>query len=326
MILAGDIGGTKVNLALYEADGRGLRRVAHRRFVSREFPRFEDVLDTFLGSEGAGRKLTAAGIGAAGPAVGNEVRITHLKWHLVGAELARRLGLARVVLLNDLEAAGHGLALLKPADLHTLNEGKPVVAANRALIAAGTGLGEAILFWNGTRHQVMATEGGHCDFAPRTEVEIEFLRFMKRRHDNVCYDQIVAGKGFRALHDFFAPGLKHPGFDDLSSDAAAEICGQAKFATCQACVKSLDLWVTLYGAEAGNLALKCLARGGVFVGGGIAPKILDKLKDGRFLEAFCQKSNFRILLSQFPIYIVLNEDTALLGAANCAAADAGIAL
>ncbi len=324
MILACDIGGTKTNLALYEVRGGKLHRIARQRFISREFRRVEDVMDVFLREDCGGAKVSAAGIGAAGPVVGNEVQLTHLNWHIKCPEVARHLHVPQLALLNDLEAAGHGLALLEPQDLYTLNVGTPVPHATRALIAAGTGLGEAILFWNGQQHEVMATEGGHCDFAPRTEVEIELLRYMKQRHETVCFDQIVAGKGFREIHGFFAPGVRHPGFGEATTDGAAEICGLALRNECPACVETLNLWVALYGSEAGNLALKSLARGGVYVGGGIAPKILGKLKEGPFFEAFSRKSKFRILLSQFPIHIVLNEDAPLLGSAWCAAAGAGL--
>jgi len=324
VIFAADIGGTKANLALYEQSGGKLRRVARQRFVSREFGRFEDVIGKFLREEGADGKVTAAGIGAAGPVAGDEVKITHLNWHLRATSLGQELGVPSVTLLNDLEAAGHGLARLGPEDLYTLNAGTAAPQANRALIAAGTGLGEAILTWNGEGYNVLATEGGHCDFAPRTETEIELLRFMKKRFANVCYDQIVSGKGFKRIHEFFAPEARHTSFEDPASDGAPEICRLAKCASCRACVKTLDLWVALYGSEAGNLALKCLARGGVYVGGGIAPKVQEKLKEGAFFEAFCQKSNFSILLEQFPIYIIVNEDAPLLGAASCAAARAGI--
>ncbi len=324
MILACDIGGTKTNLALYEARAGKLAQLKRRRYVSHEFRRVEDAMDDFLRAENAAGKITTCGIGAAGPVAGSEVQITHLNWHIRCSDLAKYLGVKHVTLLNDLEAAGHGLGRLDPHDFHTLNSGKSVERANRALIAAGTGLGEAILFWNGEKHEVMATEGGHCDFAPRTPVEIEFLQFMKKRHTNVCYDQIVSGKGFRAIHEFFAPGVSHPSFSDPASDSAAEICGLAQQNACPACVKTLDLWVGMYGSEAGNLALKCLARGGIYVGGGIAPKILPKMKEGAFLEGFCQKSKFQSLLNQFPIQIVLNEDAPLLGAAWCAANASGI--
>ncbi len=324
MILAADIGGTKSNLAIYETAGGELRRVAWQRYLSREYPTFEAVLGAFLREFRAEGKISAAGIGAAGPVTGTEVKITHLKWHIRAESVSGEIGGKPVAMLNDLEAAGHGLARLGPKDLFTLNAGRPVDRANRALIAAGTGLGEAILTWNGAGYSVLATEGGHCDFAARNETEIELLRFMKRRFENVCYDQIVSGKGFKRIHEFFAPGVKHPSFDDPASDGAPEICGQAKCASCAACVKTLDLWVSLYGSEAGNLALKCLARGGVYVGGGIAPKVLDQLKDGAFFDSFSRKSNFGILLRDFPIYIVVNEDAPLLGAASCAAALAGI--
>ena len=251
--------------------------------------------------------------------MGRSVRITNLSWGLDADTLERQLGTRHIVLLNDLEATGYSLACLTPQDLCTLNEGTPVPQRNQALIAAGTGLGEAILNWNGNRYIVSPSEGGHCDFAPRTEREIELLRYLKTMHPFVSFELVVSGRGFLVLHEFLNKNVRHPSFDEPGADPAPEITRLGLEGKCPVCVETLDLFVTLYGAEAGNLALKALARGGVFVAGGIAPKILPKMQSGAFFQAFCEKERFQELLSHIPIHIVLNEEAPLLGAAAEAA-------
>ena len=329
MILAGDIGGTKCNLALFEGKPGSLRRVAHRRFASKDYSQLADLVNEFTrevgigGSGMASGKITAAGFGVAGPVIDQHVRATNLPWLVDGASLARLLGIERVVLLNDLEATGYSIAHLSASELCVLNDGKSEPKANRALIAAGTGLGEAILFWDGSRHVVTATEGGHTDLAPRTEREIELLRFLKKREEHVSWEIVLSGRGFPAIHEFLDPAVKHPGFDVPDADPAPEITRRALEGSCLVCVNALDIWTALYGAEAGNLALKTLARGGVYVAGGIAVKILPKMKDGTFVRAFCEKEKFGILLSQIPIYAVLNEEAPLWGAAAQAACTPG---
>jgi len=320
MILAGDIGGTKCNLGLFEKRGGKLQRVTHARYPSKDYAGLEDVVAEFV--RGAKGKITTAGFGVAGVVVQDQVHATNLPWVVDGVALARLLRIDRVVLLNDMEAAGYGLAVLDSSELYPLNRGTPAPQANQALIAAGTGLGEAILFWDGSRHIVSAGEGGHADFAPRTEEEIELLRFLKKSYEQVSCELVLSGRGFREIHQFLAPERTHASFDNPEVDPAPEITHQAMSGTCPICVKTLDLWVSMYGAEAGNLALKALARGGVYVSGGIALKILDKLKAGSFLEAFCNKSKFRALLSQIPLQVVLNEETPVFGAAARAAANA----
>ncbi len=326
MILAGDVGGTKCNLALFEARLGTLRRVVQRRFESQHYSHFEEIVSEFIqqvaaGSlQGEGSKLTAAGFGVAGPVINQQVRATNLPWLVDAASLARIVGIQRVVLLNDLEATAYSLDVLRPSEFSILNQGAPVGSATKALIAAGTGLGEAVLFWDGQRHHVAATEGGHCDFAPRTEKEIELLRFMQKRYAHVSFELVLSGRGFRTIHEFLDSGVRHPSFDEPETDPAPEITRLALEGSCPVCVQTLDLWTALYGAEAGNLALKTLARAGMYVAGGIAIKILPKLKDGTFFRAFCEKEKFAALLAQIPIHVVLNEDAPLLGAAAQAAA------
>ena len=336
MILAGDIGGTKSNIALMDStpdptsspalNKKGCLSVAFiHRYANHEYTRFEDIIDDFLGRAGQyisgsprGR-IAAAGFGVAGPVIGRSVRITNLSWGLDADTLERQLGTRHIVLLNDLEATGYSLVCLTPQDLCTLNEGTPVPHGTQALIAAGTGLGEAILNWNGSRYIVSPSEGGHCDFAPRTEREIELLRYLKTMHPYVSFELVVSGRGFLVLHEFLNKNVRHPSFDEPGADPAPEITHLGLEGKCPVCVETLDLFVTLYGAEAGNLALKALARGGVFVAGGIAPKILPKMQSGAFFQAFCEKERFQELLSHIPIHIALNEEAPLLGAAAEAA-------
>ncbi len=315
MILAGDLGGTKCKLALFEPVYHARpRRVAEHRYAVRDWPSMEAVAAEFLRANGKPR-LTAAGLGVAGPVIHHQARATNIPWVVDGAALASALNLPAVTLLNDLEAMAHGLGWLGESELHVLNQGTPDPAANQALIAAGTGLGEAIIYRREGKQVVVPTEGGHTDFAPRTEEEIELLRFLLRRHTQASWEHVLSGRGFQTIHEFLAPDVKHPSFADPEKDAAVEISAHAQARTCPACERTHQLWATLYGREAGNLAMKSLARGGVYVGGGIAAKLLHTLQDGRFFEAFCDKSNFRILLAKIPIYIVLNEDTPVLGAA-----------
>lgn len=318
MILAGDIGATKCNVALFEQRDGKLVRGAQRRFLARNYSSLEQILDEFL--SGTSERPAAAAFGVAGPVVNNQVRFTNRPWIVDGAALAAHLGLRRVTLYNDLEATGYGLPLLAPAELFPLNRGTPAPTSNQVVLAAGTGLGEAILFWDGRRHRASAGEGGQCDFAPRNETEMELLRFLKKRFPGpVSQEMILSGGGFRLLHEFLEPGGKHRSFDEKGADAAEEITRNAREAKCPVCVRALDLWVSLYGSEAGNLALKALARGGIYVAGGIAPKILEKLQDGTFVQALCDKWRFREMLSQIPVFVILNEDCPMLGAAACAA-------
>jgi glucokinase len=309
-----------------EKNGDGFRLVFSHRYPSNDFTCFDDIIEDFLArgknflSTSAPGKIVAAGFGVAGPVIGRGVRITNLSWAIDGDALERQLGTRHVVLLNDLEATGYSLACLAPAELLTLNEGLPARHGTQALIAAGTGLGEAILTWNGNRYVVMPSEGGHTDFAPRTEREIELLRYLKTLHRFVSFELIVSGRGFLTLHEFLDKSVRHSTFDQPGADSAPEITRLGLEGTCPVCVETLDLFVTLYGAEAGNLALKALARGGVFVAGGIAPKILPKIQNGNFFAAFCEKEKFQELLSQIPIHVVLNEEAPLLGAAAEAAA------
>jgi glucokinase len=330
VILAGDIGGTKCNLALYEIDGKSHRKIFDQRFESREYPTFDGLIAKFLSetrgeikSTGA-HSIEAAGFGVAGPVIDRRVKATNLPWIVDAAALSAQLGTRHVVLLNDLEATAHSLEHLAPTEVSILNQGIPSPQSTQALLAAGTGLGEAILFWDGKQHTVGSSEGGHADFPPRTEQEIELLRYMKKHEEYVSLELILSGRGFRTIHTFLNSSVQHPSFAGPEADAAPEITRLALDGQCPVCVQTLDLWVSIYGSEAGNLALKVLARGGVWVAGGIAVKIRKKMEDGTFFQAFCAKEKFAALLAQIPIRMVLNEEAPLIGAMSKAIQAAGI--
>jgi glucokinase len=330
VILAGDIGGTKCNLALYAIDGKSHRKIIQQRYESREFPTFDEMISKFLfdtrseTKDAGASAIEAAGFGVAGPVIDRRVKATNLPWIVDASALATQLGTRHVVLLNDLEATAHSLALMSPSELSSLNAGTPSPQSTQALLAAGTGLGEATLFWDGKQHVVASSEGGHVDFAPRTEQEIELLRYMKKQHEFVSVELILSGRGFRTIHTFLNASVQHPSFEDPEADAAPEITRLALEGQCPVCVQTLDLWVSMYGAEAGNLALKVLARGGVWVAGGIAVKIRKKMEDGTFFRSFREKEKFADLLAQIPIHMVLNEDAPLIGAMSRAIQTAGI--
>jgi glucokinase len=325
LILAGDIGGTKCNLALLDQRNDVFQVRFREHFPTHEYSRFEDMVDAFLNAArqasaiSAQEPILAAGFGVAGPVMGRRVQMTNVTWALDADSLEGQLGTRHVVLLNDLEATGYSLAWLKPDQLLTLNAGAAAASAAQSLIAAGTGLGEATLHWNGSRYVVAPSEGGHCDFAPRNEKEIGLLRHMKKADEPVSFEMILSGRGFGVIHEFLNPSVQHPSFAQPGADQAPEITRRGLDGSCAVCVETLDLWTSIYGAEAGNLALKALSRGGVFVAGGIAPKILPKMKDGTFLRAFRNKEKFEEMLSRVPVQIVLNEEAPMLGAAAEAA-------
>lgn len=318
MILAGDVGGTKCNLALFAEKNGKLEFVFRERFASKAFAKFDLIIREFLRRAAphlGQQKIRAAGFGVAGPVIDNRIHATNLPWIVEAETLAQEVGVESIALMNDLGATGHSLQHLPPEDFCVLNVGTPVPGASRALLAAGTGLGEGILFWDGKRYKVVPSEGGHSDFAPRSDQQIELLKFMRHRYPQVSWEEILSGRGFRTLHEFIAPSVKHPIFEDPDADPAPFITKSALDHSCPVCVETLALWTSIYGAEAGNLALKVLALGGVYVAGGIAVKILPKMTDGTFFKSFRDKWHFENMLADVPLSIVLNESAPLIGAA-----------
>lgn len=320
VILAGDIGGTKTRLALFRQDADRLERVADETYASREHRTFEEVLARFRAAHGA--PLARACLGAAGPVRQGRVRVTNLPWVLDERDLAARLGLARAWVINDLEAAAWSLALLPPEAFCVLQEGTPDPTGNAAIIAAGTGLGEAGLAWNGQRHEPFACEGGHVGFAPRDDREVRLLRWLRRRLERVSWERVVSGPGLADIYRFLResePDAEPAALTEaLRGDDPAPAITRAAAAGVPLASAALDLFVGLYGARAGDLALTVMATAGLYVAGGIAPRILARLQGGTFLRAFTGKGRMRPLLEAIPVRVVLDDRAALLGAARCA--------
>lgn len=317
MILAGDVGGTKSNLGLFDAQTGKLVRTVHKRYASKEHAGLEEIVRDFVAGQN-GAAITAASFGIAGAVVSNRVRAANLPWVVDGAKLAALLKLGQVKIINDVEATAYGISALEPSELIEIHPGVDTPKANRAVIAAGTGLGEAVLVWDGNRHVPMATEAGHTDYAPHTDQQAELWKFIKARGEFVSTESVLSGRGFQVLHEFLAPNVQHPGFEDPTIDPAPEITRRGMAGECAVCEQAVDLWVEIYGAEAGNLALRSVARGGVYVAGGIAVKILPKLQDGRFAATMKHKEKLGDFLDAIPIRVVLNEECPMLGAAYVA--------
>jgi glucokinase len=325
MILAGDVGGTKVHLALYDFIDGKLEYSRDQRFPAKNYSGLEEIVREFLGA----LKVTAACFGVPGPVRDGRLRLTNLPWTLDSRELSTSLSINHVFLINDLEANGYGVAELGADQIYTLSEGDPSQIGNRALIAAGTGLGEALLIWDGRRHTPYPSEGGHADYAPRNEDEIDLLRFLKQKYNGrISYERIISGMGLTSIYEFLREvrGVEEPAWlaERIAAvdDPNAIITEFALAAKSEICEKALDMFVSAYGAEAGNMALKLLSVGGVYVGGGIAPKILEKLKDGTFMKAFADKGRLSQLLINMPVRVILDSRAALLGAAAYAEARA----
>lgn len=341
MILAGDIGGTKTNLALYDWKTERVEPTRSETYASADYKSLEDILEEFLNPppEPSNKKddespdapaeqepltLDAACFGIAGPVIENTSKTTNLPWVVDGAALSKRFKIPQVRLLNDLEATAYGILILKPDEAEVLNAGTPPKTKGAlALIAAGTGLGEAILYWDGTTYKPMPSEGGHCSFAPTSDLEIELLRYLRTQYTHVSYERLLSGMGLHAIYEFLRDTKKNePTWlaekikvgDPAATIAEAGLKKQAEIA-----VQALDLFATIYGAEAGNLALKAMALDAVYVGGGIAPKLLAKLKDGMFMRAFADKGRYKKLLAAIPVRVITNPKAALLGAASVAA-------
>lgn len=321
MLLAGDIGGTKTRLAAFELlDGR-LQAVVDQTFRSLDYLSLEALVLPFVAEHGL--RLEGAGFGVAGPVKQGRVVATNLPWVVDAAQLADELTLPAVTLLNDLEAIAAGLAALGDDDFTVLNPGTPDPDGNAAVIAAGTGLGEAGLFWDGQRHLPFASEGGHTDLAPRNELEMALLTYLIGRFGRVSYERVLSGPGLHNIYEFLRdtgraeepPWLRQ---ELAEQDPPAAISEAALAGRSPLCAAALELFVSLYGAEAGNLALKMMATGGVYVAGGIAPKILDKLADGTFLTAFTAKGRLSPLLQATPVKVVLNDRVALFGSVQAA--------
>ena len=324
MILAGDVGGTKVHLALFDFIDGKLKVVRDKLFPAKEYAGLEAIVTEFVISE----KVTAACFGVPGPVRDGRLRLTNLPWTLDSRDLARNLKIDHVFLINDLQANGYGIAELGPDQIYTLSEGDARQVGNRALISAGTGLGEAFLIFDGRDYVPYPSEGGHADFAPRNDDEIDLLHFLMQKYNGrISFERVVSGQGLTNVYEFLRDGrgMEEPAWlaqRMTEEDPNAVITDLAMKARSEICERALDMFVSAYGAEAGNLTLKILAVGGLYVGGGIAPRILEKLKDGTFMKAFIDKGRLSQLLVNTPVRVILESRTALIGAAAYAEARA----
>ncbi len=320
-LLAGDVGGTKTELAVFARRGEDLATVREAKYASREFASLEAVVRRFL-DEARPSRLDAACFAVAGPVTEGKVRTTNLPWTVEAALLAPLVGTDRVRLVNDLEAAAYGMLFLEPGDFRVLRAAGPPRRGNIAVIAPGTGLGEAILFWDGARHHPVASEGGHADFAPRDAEQIELLRHLGARYGaHVSYERVLSGDGLHNLYVFLRDagrGLEPPWLAErlARGDPNATIAELALSGESPLCVAALDLFCSILGAEAGNLALKSFATGGVILGGGIPPKILPALEKGGFLAALTDKGRLASWLEAVPVRVALVPRAPLIGAAR----------
>lgn len=324
LILAGDIGGTKSNLGLFRGSPEAPEAVAERTYFNREFGGLAEVVRQFLNEtvlDETSHVAEHACFGVAGAVVGGDSALPNLGWRLSEAGLAEALGLNYVRLINDLEANALGLATLAPEQLFTLNPGRHRPGGNRALIAAGTGLGMAILVPEAGQDHVLASEGGHMDFAPRGEAQTALLAYLAARHGHVSVERVVSGPGLANVYDFLqASGEAVPDWllrrFEANPDRSAVIAEAGLAGEAAICVKTLDIFLSAYGAAAGNLALLALATGGIYVGGGIAPRLIEALPASGFISAFADKGRFTGLLAEVPVHVVLEPKTALRGAAS----------
>jgi glucokinase len=321
VILAGDIGGTKTWLAAVAVENGQLIVKHDAKFPSHEFARLEDVVSVFLREHPL--KVDAACFGLAGAVINGVCRTTNLPWVVEEPALGHVVGTPRVKLLNDLEATAYALEVLAPDDVVEIQSGSQNTPANRAVIAAGTGLGEAGIFWNGRQYIPFASEGGHADFAPRDEQEIELLRYLIRKFGHASWERVLSGPGLVNIYQFLCERDPQLVSSEITAemqqhDPAAVIAQAAQQRRCRLCEQALEMFVSLYGSEAGNLALKLMSRGGLYIAGGIAPKIIDYLRQPVFLESIRRKGRFQSLLQSIPVRIVTTDRAALLGAAHYA--------
>ena len=316
-ILAGDIGGTKTRLGLFTVAKERFHLLFEKTFLSENYRGLEKILREFLSEQ---KEIDVACFGVAAPVTGRIIRLTNLPWVIDTPSLQKELPIRKVEIINDLVANAYGISVLKKSDFEVINIGQ-IRKGNAALLSAGTGLGEAILFWNGKQHLPSPSEGGHADFAPRNHLEIELLQYLLDRFGHVSYERVLSGTGLFYIYQFLKDSKKfghEPKWlskEMKQRNPAAVISEMARQKKNRLCTMTLDIFTSIYGAAAGSLALHALALGGVYIGGGIAPKIIWKLKDGTFMKAFKDKGRYSDFLSQIPVKVIMNERTVLLGAA-----------
>lgn len=327
MILAGDIGGTNARLAFFTVERRKLKPLIEHVYPSRQHRNLESVVQKFVSDNRLAPEHACFGI--AGPVSGARAEMPNLRWTVEASSVANQLSIASVSLINDLEANAYGVAVLERKDFEVLNAGASDAIGNAAVIAAGTGLGEAGLYWDGKRHHPFPCEGGHVDFGPIDDLQLEMLRHLRGEFGHVSWERVLSGPGLFHIYRFLRDTGRgeEPAWlkeEIAEGEPSAHVSRAALEGKSALCVQALEVFVSLYGAEAGNLALKIMATGGVYLGGGIAPKILGKLKQPPFMKAFTAKGRLKNLLEAIPVKVILNDKTALLGAARCAALRAGL--
>jgi glucokinase len=320
MILAGDIGATRTRLAAFETEGNRLQAVVEKIYLNHDYSGLPEILPQFIRSEGI--PVHSACFGVAGPVRSGRSKISNLPWIIDSRELATQLRLNSVGLLNDLEAYAYGIDALDSKDFITLSEGSDDAEGNRAVISAQTGLGVAGLYWDGFRHHPFPCEGGHADFAPRNDLQMELLGYLLKKYGRVSGERILSGPGIRNIYDFLRDTRKaeEPTWlhDQLAAaaDAPALISQLASEGKAAICDQALSIFVSVFGAETGNCALHYMATGGMFIGGSIAAKNVHKMKDPVFMQSFLDKGRMEVLLKDVPVKIVLNDDCGLIGAAR----------
>ena len=318
-ILAGDIGATKTNLGVYSTEKGPREPIVEETFLSGQYSSLEALVEMFLAQ--AQMEVEYAVFGVAGPVVGGQATITNLPWVIDETQLKKKLNLRSVLLLNDLKAIAQGVPLLESDELYTLNKGEPIHGGTKAVIAPGTGLGEAFLTWDGLRYRAYASEGGHADFAPTNPLESDLLLYLRKKWEHVSYERICSGIGMPNIYAYLRDSghAEEPAWltEQLAAaeDQTAFIVNAALENKSKLCNDSLNLFVSVLGAEAGNMALKVLATGGVYLGGGIPPRILTALKQKVFMQAFLNKGRLSDLLAKVPVHVILNPKIALIGAA-----------
>lgn len=318
LLLAGDIGGTKTALAIFSAEAGPRRPLVRASFPSGDYTSLEAIVQTFLADTNL--QMARASIGVAGPVIEGRVQVTNLPWLVDAQSLGQVLG-APVHLLNDLESIALAIPFLEPTDLETLNVGQPELRGPLAVVAPGTGLGEAFLLWDGVRYQPHATEGGHTDFGPTNQEQLELLSHLLPRFGHVSYERVCAGIGLPNIYAYLKDSGRFAEPDWLREQLASAhdqtpiIVRAALDNTAPICAETLDMFVSILGSEAGNLAVKVLATGGVYLGGGIPLRILPKLKGPAFMQSFTHKGRFSDLVSRIPVHVILHPEAALLGAA-----------
>jgi len=320
MILAGEIGATRTRLAAFDADGNKLQLVVEKTYLSQEHGGLPEMITTFIKTEGI--PVQSACFGVAGPVTAGRSKISNLPWTIDSRELANQLKLNSVGLINDLEAYAYGIDALESKDFVTLSEGAEDAEGNRAVISARTGLGVAGMFWDGFRHHPFACEGGHADFSPRNKLEMELLDYLQGKHRRVSCERILSGPGIKNIYDFLRDTKKVDEPKELreqmseAPDPPALISKLAAEGKTPICDQTMSLFVSIYGAETGNCALYFMSTGGIFIGGSIAAKNVNKMKDPAFMKSFLDKGRMTSLLQQMPVKIVLNDDSGIIGAAR----------